>query len=305
MSYCNYDEISNNTTESYKCNIVNNYKNVIDELSNTKLKHIKVCKNCNEIGHNIKSNICKFNIEKNNKLTNKIKKYILSQNILSNTTLDEHLEFISNELNISLNMCKTLYKNIPPIELCNVNIDLRDYIGNIKNNIIYCNDCNVDIINIHQNTNRIWKEKILCDSCWGNYKEEREILWNKISQYKKLECIICGKIQTNKYMRFNYDHINMFDKGNSICTMVNEGEDIDNIYKELDKCQVLCLTCHHIVTDIENKLVFTRTKTLLTRKLNSNDITEQEYDNEKQKLSILYENAMINIYNKLKSIYCN
>ena len=39
----------------------------------------KVCKNCHELGHNIKDTSCKINIEKNSKLREKIKKYILSQ----------------------------------------------------------------------------------------------------------------------------------------------------------------------------------------------------------------------------------
>ena len=279
------------------------YNNVMNELSNTKLKHIKVCKNCFEIGHTINSKICKININKNNKLINKIKNYILSQNILSDILLEEHLDFISKELNISLNMCKTLYKQIPPIELCNVNIDFNNYFNDIKKKIINCNYCGINLYNIHQNTNHIWKNMIICDSCWGDCKEERDLLWLNIKNYKQIICAICSKIQTDKFMRFNYDHINMFDKSNSICTMVNEGYSIDTIFEELDKCQVLCLTCHHIITDIENKLVFTRTKNILTRKFNNNEISEHEYNLQKMELSLIYKNVMFDIYNKLILYY--
>ena len=84
----------------------------------------------------------------------------------------------------------------------------------------------------------------------------------------------------------------MFDKGNSICSMVNEGNIIDDIYIELDKCQILCLSCHHIVTDIENNLVFTRIKQNLTRKLNNFEITEEEYNQKKIEIGLIYVNKM-------------
>lgn len=295
----------NHIDDLCNCKHITMYNNVIKQLSEIKLKHIKVCKNCNEIGHNIKSINCKINIENNNKYIKKIKDYILSLNPISNISIDQHLETLSIELNITFNMCKTLYKQIPPMELCNTNIDLNEYIENIKENIILCNDCGKNIYNIHQNTNHIWKNNILCDSCWGNYEEERKTLWKNIEKYITIKCAICNKTKTNKYMRFHFDHLNMFDKNNSICAMVNTGENLKNIFKELHKCQVLCLTCHHMVTDIENKLLFTRIKSLLTRKLNNNEISEDDYYNEINKLSTLYENTMLDIYNKLKILYSN
>lgn len=60
-----------------------------------------------------------------------------------------------------------------------------------------------------------------------------------------------------------------------------------------------------MVTDIENKLLFTRIKSLLTRKLNNNEISEDDYCNEMNKLSALYEIVMLDIYNKLKILYNN
>ena len=75
---------------------------------------------------------------------------------------------------------------------------------------------------------------------------------------------------------------------------------IDDIYIELDKCQILCLSCHHIVTDIENNLVFTRIKQNLTRKLNNFEITEEEYNQKKIEIGLIYVNKMYEIYNQLK-----
>lgn len=74
--------------------------------------------------------------------------------------------------------------------------------------------------------------------------------------------------------------------------MVNEGVNIEEIYHEIDKCQIVCLSCHHIITDIESKLCFTRIKHNLTRDLNQGDISEEEYNNQKY----MYEK----IYRKLK-----
>ena len=33
--------------------------------------------------------------------------------------------------------------------------------------------------------------------------------------------------------------------------LLNEGNTLEEIYIEVDKCQILCLCCHHIVTDID------------------------------------------------------
>lgn len=92
----------------------------------------------------------------------------------------------------------------------------------------------------------------------------------------------------------------MFDKGNSICSMVNEGNMIEDIYTEIDKCQILCLSCHHIVTDIENKLGFSRIKQILTRKLNNCEITEEEYTQQKIEIGEIYVKKMYEIYDELK-----
>jgi|TARA_A100001015_G_scaffold131766_1_gene146284 hypothetical protein len=106
--------------------------------------------------------------------------------------------------------------------------------------------------------------------------------------------------QTNPSDRFHYDHLNMFDKKDS---MVNEGICIDEIYAEIDKCHILCLTCHHIVSDIENKVGFTRIKANLTRSVNHGDITEREYVEKTNQYQTLYEFKMKNIYEEIRKYY--
>tara|TARA_Y100000389_G_C17425998_1_gene499560 strand:+ start:379 stop:1272 length:894 start_codon:yes stop_codon:yes gene_type:complete len=292
---------TSNNTSPYK----NTFDSVICQLiENKKRKKIKVCDGCHEIGHNRNSVDCKLNIEKDNKLKNKIQQQILSKDSLSGETLEEHLDKLSITLNISIYKCKTLYERIPPEDLLDRTNDVKTFVEKIKQNTkLNCKECNKIIYNIHKNTNRKWKGNIICDSCWITPEKntERDSTWKNIHKRKKVQCIICGNIQNKNGERYHYDHLNMFDKENSLCIMVNEGNTLEEIYIEVDKCQILCLCCHHIVTDIENKMGFTRIKQSLTRKLNNSEITEEEYIQEQVKYGKKYINKMNEIYSTLKS----
>jgi hypothetical protein len=263
-------------------------------------KSRKVCKKCNEIGHSITSVNCKVNVEINNKLKQKIEKYILSQNCLDDKTINEHFNDLSIMLEISPNLCKTLYNEIPPHQLLNRQINLEMYFKNIRQLSKLCADCNKSIICIQTNTHYIWKGNSICDTCWANYSNVRKLTWEKIKLYKKVQCEICCSVQKVIEERYHYDHVNMFNKDKSICSMVNEGVDIDDIYLEIDKCQILCLSCHHIVTDIENKLGFTRIKQLLTRSLNVGEITQEQYNTQILFYQNIYEDKMKNIYKEIQ-----
>ena len=277
-------------------------KNVLVELLNKtpKNKKRKVCSQCHELGHGIVSMLCKINIDKNNKLKNKIKEHILSQDLLTEKTIDEYCDELSNILEITPNLCKTLYNEIQPTDLLDRVINIDAYLKNIEDKIIQCYECNKKLCCLQINTNRIWKGKEICDTCWFKYDGERDKMWKNISKYKSIQCKICCSIQMYRGERYHYDHMNMFDKNKSICSMVNEGINIEEIYKEIDKCQILCLSCHHIVTDIERKLGFTRIKQALTRQLNQNEITEKEYDEKTITYQQIYEEKMKDIYEILK-----
>ena len=178
----------------------------------------------------------------------------------------------------------------------NINI----YLTNINQLSKKCNECKKNIVCIQTNTHRIWKGNDICDTCWSKYEDYRKLIWEKITAYKTVQCEICYSIQTHMSERYHYDHLNMFNKGNSICSMVNECVNIEEIYSEIDKCQILCLSCHHIVTDIEHKLGFTRIKQTLTRKLNQSEITEEEYNKQTRYYHNIYEEKMKFIYKELK-----
>tara|TARA_B110000285_G_C15061140_1_gene582452 strand:+ start:68 stop:373 length:306 start_codon:yes stop_codon:yes gene_type:complete len=95
----------------------------------------------------------------------------------------------------------------------------------------------------------------------------------------------------------------MFDKNDSVCCMVDRGDDLNDIFSEIDKCQILCVPCHHIVTDIEHKIGFTRIKSNLTKDFNNEKISIEKYSIEKIKYQEIYEIKMKSIYEQLKDIY--
>jgi hypothetical protein len=282
-------------------NYENKLTDVFKELltKTQKDKPRKVCKNCNELGHNITSKNCKINLDKNNKIKDKIKKYILSQNCLEDKTIDDYCIDLSSILDITPNFCKTLYNEIPVSVLLDRTMNIELYLQNNFHLTKKCNDCNKKILYIQSNSYRIWKDNYLCDTCWYKYENCRMITWENIKKYKPIHCEICSSIQTTTE-RYHYDHLNMFDKDKSIFTMVNEGINIEEIYYEIDKCQILCISCHHIVTDIERKLGFTQIKQYLTRNINNNEITKEEYNIETIYYQKIYQEKMKNIYTILK-----
>jgi hypothetical protein len=277
-------------------------KNVLVELLNKtpKNKKRKVCSQCHELGHGIASVVCKVKIEENNKLKNKIKEYILSQDLLTEKTIDEYCHEWNIILQIEPSLCKTLYNEISPIDLLDRPMNIESYLKNIEDTKIQCHECDKKLCCLQINTNRIWKGNTICDTCWCKYDDERNKIWEEIKKYKPTQCEICCSVQVHIGERYHYDHLNMFDKNKSICSMVNEGIDIEEIYKEIDKCQILCLRCHHIVTDIERKIGFTRVKQVLTRQLNQNEISVQEYYDKTITYQKLYEEKMLDIYKKIK-----
>jgi hypothetical protein len=83
--------------------------------------------------------------------------------------------------------------------------------------------------------------------------------------------------------------------------MINEGSNIEEIYAEIDKCQILCLSCHHQITDIERKIGFTRIKQTLSRRFTLLEITEEEYNREIIMLQEIYNEKMSKIYEKMRN----
>ena len=258
----------------------------------------KVCKQCGKLGHGIASMECSTNITNKDVLKQKVKDYFLSQDGSDDTM---HFEFASKQLGISLNQCKEMYSEIPWIDLLN----RKNSISSIVDKITFtkCVECHKNKCTIQSNPFRKWKEKNICDQCFTATSAEREKMWKLISNYKPIQCTFCNDRKDHKDERFHFDHINMFDKEESICTMVLEGVEIEKIYEEIDKCQVLCFSCHQIITHMENAMGFTRQKKSLTRQLNQNALSKEDHANQIQNYQKIYDEIMIPIYKTIKEKY--
>jgi len=155
--------------QDIKHNVLDNkLTDVLKELltKTPKDKSRKVCKNCNELGHSITSVSCKINIENNNKLKQKIKKYMLSQNCLENKTIEDYCGELSVLLDISPNLCKTLYNEIPVIELLDRQMNMDIYLKDLNHLSKKCHECDKNMICIQINTYSIWNGSDICDTCW-------------------------------------------------------------------------------------------------------------------------------------------
>lgn len=203
-------------------------------------------------------------------------------------------------------LCLDLITSEEQIDLC-IQVMNNDIITNIietyKNN---CKNCNC----IKYSSMYIWKENNYCEECYEElFREEINKRWNEIHKYSisknKISCNLCNKnavINDTIMTRFHYDHIDMFNKNDSICKMVRTGENIDDIYKEIDKCQLLCISCHTLITKIEHKCGFIRFKQQLTRDYSTTSdlIKKEELLNQYSKK---YSEFMSKVYEMIKETF--
>jgi hypothetical protein len=108
-----------------------------------------------------------------------------------------------------------------------------------------------------------WQGVAECDECSKTHSMERRALWLGV-QAAYSECEWCCR-KRSEGACLQLDHLNMFEKGDSVCSMVNRGESIESIIAEAARCQVLCASCHAVVTAVERQLGLHRAKGALTR----------------------------------------
>ena len=70
---------------------------------------------------------------------------------------------------------------------------------------------------------------------------------------------------------------------------------------ELNKCNLLCIYCHSVITNIENNLLFVRIKKKINNELKNQEITEEEYQLKYNEYNIIYKEKMNKVYNILKN----
>jgi len=271
---------------------------VLSELNKITIKTRKVCKSCGDIGHYSSSNDCKYNIYNNLILSNKIKRYFLNIDVFQD--IDEHFKLLADSLSISEYMCKSIYSEIPQEELMHRPMNFTSYLSNCIETSPKCYQCSKSLLATNP---KKWKGEVLCDACWYAYENEREAVWKTINEKVDYTCCICSYKKSCPVDRFHFDHLNMFDKSNSVMSMVSDGMTFDDIWAEISKCQVICISCHSIITDIEHKLGFTRIKQNLTRMKNNDEISDEVYAETIIKYQSIYENKMKSVYKELKHFW--
>jgi len=254
----------------------------------------KVCRQCNELGHSATSIHCIMNAEQNKRNIEIIKNYFLAQELDSDNRL--HFDVLSKQMNITMDHCKLLYREIPRIEWTKRPFDLRKHMESFP--VTSCQECEKQVYMVQWNTVHTWKENKLCDTCYSKHAEDREQMWKQIDHYRKIECAICLSIKKYKEERYHFDHINMFDKEIGIYSMVSDGSSMEDIHKEIDKCQVLCISCHHMVTSIERKTGFMDLK----RDYTAAYLKQTENEELNRVLKENYHKVMTPIYVEMRQI---
>lgn len=191
------------------------------------------------------------------------------------------------------------------LDCCLLNIDNDDVVTLIKELKHTCTYCSV----VFYSQPCIWKEKEYCEECHTKLFELNMIeIWEFIRDYSMKQqkdcCNLCKKkmiIDKDNIRRCHYDHINMFNKSNSICTMIHTGIDLETILDEIDMCQLLCISCHNIVTKIEHMCGFVRVKRAILKEYNetNDDMKRGELI---KKYSRTYDQFMSSIYSLIKTI---
>jgi hypothetical protein len=110
-----------------------------------------------------------------------------------------------------------------------------------------------------------WKGQNVCDTCYGKHTEEREQTRQVVEQHKPMKCGICSTVKIGRDHRFAY-HPNYLFETTCIDTMINKGADAEDICKEVDRFDPLCIYCYDILIEFENTNGFTKQKTECTDK---------------------------------------
>lgn len=292
----------NNTYKNAK-NIENKnlpvFEKCLSELSSMPRNNKrKFCTVCGEKGHNRINKICpvKMKYDESDILT--------VAKIISNISIFEEIdkEKLATSLNMTISRFTTIYSLVPEHIILNRNIDMKIFDKICEEKKIKCHDCKKPIVEMQEDTSRIWKDQKICDSCWSKSDKEeiRKNMWLVVHKHTKKNCDLCKRERKSYSERYHLDHINMFTKEDSVSSMINKGVDIKKIIEEVDKCTLMCVECHHKVSYIEKKMGFTKIKQNHTRKLNNQEITPEQYEENIYKYHELYEKKMKYVYSLLR-----
>jgi hypothetical protein len=121
-----------------------------------------------------------------------------------------------------------------------------------------CEDCKLEVVGAYE----MMYGRRLCGLCRAFHDNTLTLkTYDYIMSVMKKPCRFCCCIDIQK----NFDHVNMFEKTGTVGQMIKCGKPEDEILKEIEKCQVLCVYCHRIVTAYERRYGFMEKKTALRR----------------------------------------
>ena len=206
--------------------------------------------------------------------------------------------------------CMTRYRDIvspeEEIQISAKNLTLDTLKGIIEENKTVCSDCSCNFYTISSK----WQGTDKCETCYfTKYQRDIDVMWGRIDTYLKetrnTTCRFCKKDKSNVTM--NFDHLNMFIKGDAVCSMVRRGDAFEDIIKEIQNCQLICKSCHSLVTRIESMSGFRRAKTNLTRTKNgtmkdTEAIPQEVADELERKYSKAYADSMEPVYALLEEL---
>ena len=276
------------------------------------------CSHCLEEGHTKASPLCpRKNMDPSPKLEKELpinrwnqERDSLLLKLASEGPIVPNWESISEAVGMAVKGCMDRYHTIVSPEEHVISQAKRLNLADIEAIIAFkkniCSSCKaIFYIPLHE-----WKGNKECATCYGKHVEEIETTWKEIEKYldkaNSSKCIFCERSRYDG-IPLHFDHINMFEKEDTICYMVRRGETFETILPELAKCQVLCKSCHSVVTAVENVVGFRRAKTNLTREINGTlkgcETLSADEAAKKQKLyRDLYKKSIEPIYPLIKKL---
>lgn len=124
--------------------------------------------------------------------------------------------------------------------------------------VMGCEDCKLEVVGAYE----MMYGRRLCGLCRAFHDNKLSLkTYDYIMSEVKKPCRFCCRIDVQK----NFDHVNMFEKTGTVGQMIKCGKPEEDILKEIEKCQVLCVYCHRIVTAYERRYGFMEKKTALRR----------------------------------------
>ena len=267
-----------------------------------------VANGLNGEGHSKSSVNCPLKKDEHENLYQNFRTYVKENHVTSLDTKEE-IQVVASHFDISPNkvsgLWKELYNRDKPYFL-NMEIPDDDFNDLFQASLKECEECGSIKCYAKENLMKVWKGRQLCSPCWSQYEPLRQELWAGVETFLREsgidECTICREPYACRY-GFHFDHLNMFDKNESISSMINKGYDISEIIEEIKLCQLVCSGCHSFITKCEGLMVFKRIKMELTRNLNENKITEEEYNKEMAGYSEIYAVKMKSVYERFRLLF--